>query len=221
MLSQLQNLLENMAMSGGQMSAEQKAQTQALEKLGEMMARQRSLMDKTFREKQANDEALRAPRPSPLKGEQEKLSDELTSIIKQAAGQDPEAAKALRRAQDAMDEASDKLGSGQLGAAGDNQQQALDEMRKGGEAIAKQLLQQMAGQGQMMPGDGPGMGEDEDPFGRPRSSFGPSFGDSVKVPDKLDIQKAREILEELQRRAAERGRPVYELEYIERLLRRF
>jgi hypothetical protein len=43
----------------------------------------------------------------------------------------------------------------------------------------------------------------------------------VKVPDKLDIQKAREILEELQRRAAERGRPLNELEYIDRLLRRF
>lgn len=221
MLSQLQNVLENMAMGGGQMSGEQKAQTQALEKLGEMMARQRSLMDKTFREKQANDEAFRPPRPSPLKGEQEKLSDELTAIIKQASGQDAETTKALRRAQDAMDDASDQLGSGQLGDAGDSQQKALDEMRKGGEAIAKQLLQQMAGQGQMMPGDGPGMGEDEDPFGRPRSSYGPSFGDSVKVPDKLDIQKAREILEELQRRAAERGRPIYELEYIERLLRRF
>ena len=221
MLSQLQNLLENMAMSGGTQSAESKASTEALEKLGEMMARQRSLMDKTFREKQENDEAMRPARPSPLKGDQEKLSDALTSIIKQAGSQDPEAAKALRRAQDAMDEASDKLGSGQLGSAGDSQQQALDEMRKGGEAIAKQLLQQMAGQGQMMPGDGAGAGENEDPFGRPRSSFGPSFGDSVKVPTKGDIQKAREILEELQRRAAERGRPNYELEYIERLLRRF
>jgi hypothetical protein len=43
----------------------------------------------------------------------------------------------------------------------------------------------------------------------------------VKVPDKTDIQRAREILEELQRRAAERGRPDAELEYIDRLLRRF
>jgi hypothetical protein len=144
----------------------------------------------------------------------------LSEIIKKAGGQDPEGAKALTRAQDAMDQATDQLGTGELGSAGDSQQQALDEMRKGGEALAKQLLQQMAGQGTGT-GDGQGAGENEDPFGRPRSSFGPSFGDSVKVPDKIDIQKAREILEELQRRAAERGRPVPELEYIERLLRRF
>jgi len=221
MLAQLQNLLENLqSPGGGQMSAEQKAQTEALEKLGQIMAQQRGLMDKTFREKQANEEAGARDKPSALKGDQGKLSDELSDIIKKAGGQDPEGAKALMRAQDAMDQATDQLGSGELGSAGDSQQQALDEMRKGGEALAKQLLQQLAGQG-VGTGDGQGAGENEDPFGRPRSSFGPSFGDSVKVPDKMDIQKAREILEELQRRAAERGRPVPELEYIERLLRRF
>jgi len=222
MLAQLQNMLENMqSMGGGQMTAEQKAATQALEKLGSIMARQRSLMDKTFREQQEVEEAPeRQGKPSPLKGEQAKLGDELTQIIKQT-GQADEAAKALTRAQDSMDDATDQLGTGKLGKAGKSQQRALDELRRGGEAIAKQLLQQMAGQGAMMPGEGPGMGENEDPFGRPQSSYGPSFGDSVKVPDKIDMQKAREILEELQRRAAERGRPSYELEYIERLLRRF
>jgi uncharacterized protein (TIGR02302 family) len=222
MLAQLQNMLENMqAQGGGKMTAEQKAATQALEKLGSLMARQRSLMDKTFREQQDVEEAPeRQGKPSALKGDQSKLGDELTQIIKQA-GQTDEAARALTRAQDSMDDATDQLGTGKLGQAGKSQQKALDELRRGGEAIAKQLLQQMAGQGATMPGEGPGMGENEDPFGRPQSSYGPAFGDSVKVPDKIDIQKAREILEELQRRAAERGRPVYELEYIERLLRRF
>jgi hypothetical protein len=222
MLAQLQNLLENMqAMGAGKMTPQQKAATEALEKLGSIIARQRSLMDKTFREKRANDETLdHSPKPSPLKGEQEALSDELTPIIKQATG-DEEGAKALTRAQDAMDDAADRLGEGELGSAGDAQQRAIDELRKGGEAIAQQLLQQMAGQGAVLPGDGAGAGEDEDPFGRPRSTYGPSYGDSVKVPDKMDIQKAREILEELQRRASERGRPIPELEYIERLLRRF
>jgi hypothetical protein len=162
-------------------------------------------------------------KPSPLKSEQEKLSDELTSIIKQAGqGQGKsEASEALKRAQDSMDDASDRLGTGTLGSAGESQQKAIDELRKGGEAIAKQLIQQMAGQGGGQPSDGMGAGENEDPFGRPQASYGPAYGNSVKVPDKFDIQKAREILEELQRRAAERGRPVPELEYIDRLLRRF
>ncbi len=223
MLAQLQNMLENLRTPGGQMSAEQKAATEALEKLGEMIGRQRSLMDKTFREQQEAEETLgRDGKPSPLKPEQDKLSDELTAIIKKAGGQDEEAMKALTRAQDAMDEASDQLGNGKLGRAGESQQTAIDEMRRGGEAMAKQLLQQMAGQGANMPGGGGvGGGMNEDPFGRPQSSDGRSLGSSVKVPTKGDIQKAREILEELQRRAAERGRPMPELEYIERLLRRF
>jgi hypothetical protein len=223
MLSQLQNMLENMqAMGAGQMSPEQKAAADALEKLGSMIAQQRSLMDKTFREQHAGEEApARAGKPSPLKGEQEKLSDQLTPVMKKA-GQGEQIASALRRAQDAMDQAAEDLGNGKLGAAGESQQKAIDELRRGGEAAAKELLQQMAGQGAMTPGQGgPGAGENEDPFGRPQSSFGPSFGDSVKVPDKLNIQRAREILEELQRRAAERGRPVNELEYIDRLLQRF
>lgn len=222
MLSQLQNLLENMqAMGQGQMSPEQKSATDALEKLGAMIARQRSLMDKTFRESQANDEAGRPNKPSALKNDQAKLSDELTSIIKQTKQKADETARALTRAQDAMDQATDELGSGKLGSAGEAQQRALDELRKGGEAIAKQLIQQMQAQGAMGQGQGMGQGENEDPFGRPQASYGPSFGGSVKVPDKIDIQKAREILEELQRRAGERGRPTNELEYIDRLLRRF
>lgn len=222
MLSQLQNLLENMqAMGQGQMSPEQKSATDALEKLGSMIARQRALMDKTFRENQANDEAGKPNKPSALKSDQAKLSDELTAIIKQTKQGAEETSRALTRAQDAMDEAADQLGSGKLGSAGGNQQKAIDELRKGGEAIAKQLIQQMQAQGAMGPGQGMGQGENEDPFGRPQASYGPSFGGSVKVPDKINIQKAREILEELQRRAGERGRPMNELEYIDRLLRRF
>lgn len=219
LLSQLQDMLENMQMAGGgQMTGEQKSATESLEKLGQMIGRQRALMDKTFREQQ---QALESgvKKPSGLKSEQEKLSNELSAMMKKAGP--GEMGQALRRAQDAMDDAADKLANGELGSAGENQQKAIDELRKGGEAVAKQLLQQMQAQGAVGPGQGIGQGENEDPFGRPQASYGQSFGGSVKVPDKLDIQKAREILEELQRRAAERGRPLNELEYIDRLLRRF
>ncbi len=219
LLAQLQDMLENLQVAGGgQMTGEQKSATEALEKLGQMIAKQRALMDKTFREQQ---QALESgvKKPSGLKGEQEKLSDELSAMMKKAGPGDT--AQALKRAQDAMDEAAGKLASGELGEAGADQQKAIDELRKGGEAVAKQLLQQMQAQGAIGPGQGIGSGENEDPFGRPQASYGQSFGGTVKVPDKLDIQKAREILEELQRRAAERGRPLNELEYIDRLLRRF
>jgi hypothetical protein len=43
----------------------------------------------------------------------------------------------------------------------------------------------------------------------------------VKVPNAGEAQRARAILEEIRRRAAERGRPPEELDYLDRLLRRF
>ena len=55
----------------------------------------------------------------------------------------------------------------------------------------------------------------------PSGRKGPDLGTSVKVPDEIDMQRAREILEELRRRMGEPTRPQSELDYIERLLRRF
>ena len=43
----------------------------------------------------------------------------------------------------------------------------------------------------------------------------------VQVPDQGDLQRAREILEELFRRSGERFRTPEELDYLNRLLRRF
>ncbi|MGE3652033.1 MAG: DUF4175 family protein [Reyranellaceae bacterium] len=41
------------------------------------------------------------------------------------------------------------------------------------------------------------------------------------MPDRLDRQRARDILEELRRRAGDAQRPKEELDYIDRLLRQF
>ena len=61
-----------------------------------------------------------------------------------------------------------------------------------------------------------------DPMGRPpQRTDGSDPGVGVKVPDQIDIQRAREILEELRRRIGETTRPPIELEYLERLLKRF
>ena len=220
-LSELLNLLESVQTSrAGRMSPQQVQATQALEQLGKIMTRQREVMDETFREQQDNG-GMDTKKPSALKTQQETLGRDLEPVIKQMS-QDPEMASALKRAQDAMDSASDSLGTGDQGPAMKSQQRAIDSLRKGGQALAQQLMQQMTGAGAMMEGStGASGGDNEDPFGRPQSSSGNTVGTSVKVPDKTDIQRAREILEELQRRAAERGRPDAELEYIDRLLRRF
>jgi hypothetical protein len=46
-------------------------------------------------------------------------------------------------------------------------------------------------------------------------------GGTVKLPDQSDLARAREILEELRRRAGEANRAQQELEYIDRLLKQF
>jgi hypothetical protein len=45
--------------------------------------------------------------------------------------------------------------------------------------------------------------------------------DNVQIPEEADLQRARQILDELRRRAGEFGRPEIERDYIDRLLRQF
>ena len=61
----------------------------------------------------------------------------------------------------------------------------------------------------------------EDPLGRQSGAKGSNFGSGVKVPMESDLQRAREILQELRKRAADRNRPKEELDYIDRLLKLF
>jgi len=67
----------------------------------------------------------------------------------------------------------------------------------------------------------PGSGGGGDIFGRsPGGARGLGVGE-VELPEQGELRRAGEILEELRRRAGERSRPEAELDYIERLLRRF
>jgi len=59
-----------------------------------------------------------------------------------------------------------------------------------------------------------------DPAGRPEAN-GPIDNGSVKIPTERETQRAREILDELRKRSGETGRPKPELDYLERLLKRF
>ena len=63
--------------------------------------------------------------------------------------------------------------------------------------------------------------QDRDPAGRPLNGLGGLDGRDVSIPQASDVQRSREILDELIRRAGERFRPLIERDYIERLLRRF
>jgi DNA anti-recombination protein RmuC len=121
----------------------------------------------------------------------------------------------LDGAEQAMREAEQALQSGDLDRAGQAEQRALEQLRQGAQSMAEQMLRQMPQQ------FGRAADAPLDPLGRPQHTEGPDLGTSVKVPDEIDVQRAREILEELRRRLGEPSRPLLELDYIERLLRRF
>lgn len=132
----------------------------------------------------------------------------------QGQGQgDDTARQRLQDAERAMGRAGDALGDEQLDEATGQETRALNALRQGTRAMAEQMMSQKAGR--------PGRGQaSRDPFGR-QSRGQNDPGDSVKVPEEIDIQRAREILDELRRRAGEQSRPALELDYIERLIKRF
>ena len=66
-------------------------------------------------------------------------------------------------------------------------------------------------------------GQGRDPLGR-RTREAPGAqdnGSDTRVPDQAEMLRSRRLQDELRRRGAERERPPAELDYIERLLRRF
>lgn len=146
---------------------------------------------------------------------QRALRDELDQLQRGLDELGMGSSEQLNAAREAMENAEKALGDKDLDTATDEQARALDQMRKGAQEMAQQMLQNMP-QRYGQNGDTP-----RDPLGRPQRSQGPDMGSSVKVPDEIDRQRAREILEELRRRIGEQTRPPTELDYIERLLRRF
>jgi uncharacterized protein (TIGR02302 family) len=138
--------------------------------------------------------------------------DQLKKELEQMGSGDPDK---LGNAQDSMSNAEDALKQNDLDEAGNQQGQALEQMRESAQKMAEQMqqnAQQRLGRG----GNSP-----RDPLGRPQRAQGPDLGTSVKVPDAIDAQRAREILEELRKRSGDSLRPQDELDYIDRLLKRF
>ncbi len=150
-----------------------------------------------------------------LKEQQDALGKQLGELNKGLESMGIKPGKGFGDAKREMDGASGALGKGQGEQAVGNQGRALQALREG----AQDMMNQMQGQGQ-----GPGMGVPQygqngrDPLGRRQQNLGPEFGDQVKVPDEIDSQRARQILEEIRRRLGDSLSPEAERQYLERLL---
>lgn len=240
LLSQLQNMLENLRMArpgemqpGGSGGAQQMMQS-----LEELMRRQQGLLDRSFQAQRQGGEHNPTNRPGgpqdampPMgglgaaAGQQEALRRMLGDLMRRLGEGSGEIPQPLGRAERAMHDATGALQQGEAGAAIGPQTEALDQLQQGAREIARQL-QQRLGNAWGLRGKGstasqrPAEWDMRDPFGRPSGDGLYDEGD-VKIPDTGTMQKSRQILDELRRRAGERSRPAIELDYIDRLLKRF
>jgi hypothetical protein len=216
----------------------------------EMMRRQQQLLDRSFRAQQGQQGRQGQPgqegEPGQMgqRGQQGGEEQDGSADMGEAAGQQ----EALRhmlgemmrrlgdalgdipdpmgRAERAMRDATGALREGQPSQAIGPQTDALDQLQQAARDLA-QKMQRSLGEALGNPeelgtGDnGHGDRVDRDPLGRPLSNNGTFDQGDVKIPDQNTLQKARDILDELRRRAGERFRPEIELDYIDRLLKRF
>src|SRR4051812_24272031 len=268
LLSQLQNMLENLRTARpGQQQREGNQAQQMMRGLQDMMRRQQQLLDRSFRAQRQQDQQQRMgqqqrgpqqrgqqqPRqqqPGQQPGESEPgdqqdaagdggdMGDEagqqdalrrmLGEMMRQLGDGMGDIPDPFGRAERAMRDATGALQRSQPGDAIGPQTEALDQLQQAARDFAQQL-QQRLGTGFGQPNEGEvgandrGAGDrlERDPFGRPLSNSGTYDQGDVKIPDENILQKSRQILDELRRRAGERSRPPIELDYIERLLRRF
>lgn len=158
-----------------------------------------------------------------LQQQQQALRKQLEQMQKDLEGMGMQPSEGFGEAGEAMGEAEGNLGGGQPGDALGDQGRALQALRQGAQDMMNQMMQAMGqqpgtGQNPGPYGQGSSGPDDRDPLGRPRASNGPDFGNRVKVPDEIDIQRAREILDAIRERLGDRLSPEIEKQYLERLL---
>lgn len=219
-LAQLAELLRNMqimAGGSGQGQAESalgRALREALEELGEVIGEQRGLTDETYEQSRSGDlaEGREGEEGRALAERQDGLRERLGQLLDNMPdGMSEEGERAFDEAARQMDEASRALQRGDGEGALAAQDEALSALREGAADTAERLQaeNEANGRGQA----------DRDPLGR--EADGGGTGGDTEVPSEMERQRARDILEELRRRAGDGSLTPEERAYIERLLDRF
>jgi uncharacterized protein (TIGR02302 family) len=240
LLNELQNMLENlqngMPQFGQMQDGGQMAQT--LNQLHDMIQQQEDLMNQTYRAQrglnpQGNGDQQQQQQMTPeeleqalkqLQEGQQALQDQLGQMLGDMQGMGAPSNGKLGQALDEMGQAAGNLGQGQPGQAVGNQGNALEAMRQGMQGLAQQMangMQRGNGMSMGLRGGNNGNFNNQDPLGRPQRQAGTDLGTTVKVPDEIDTQRAREILDAIRQRLGELGRPLLERDYLERLLDQF
>ncbi len=230
LLSQLREMLENMqaGLMSQQFADNEFGAWQMMEQLDSMMRRQQELLDRSYQRSQQGDPQSGEEQSRQLQenladaGRQENLRRELGRMMRELADMLNGMPRPLGRAEQAMRDARAALEQGQPGQAVDPQTRAVDQLQQGMQGMAEQIIEQMSDTAQRGSGQtGVKPGQGRDPLGRRWGSGNRETIEGVQIPDQMDIQRAREILRELRIRRGDRNRSLDELQYIDRLLRRF
>lgn len=157
-------------------------------------------------------------RQQALRNQLEQLQKRLQQTGQGEKGLD-EAGQAMQQAEKALRQGSQQGNSAAVGAQG----RALEALRRGAEQLSQRM--QAEGKGNGQGSQGSPQAEQEggtDPLGRPMGgdpAFNPySRYDPMGIPA---AERAQHVLEELRRRLSDPARPREEMEYLERLLRRY
>jgi uncharacterized protein (TIGR02302 family) len=225
---------------------QQSEMREQMNRLGEIMRRQQEMMNETFRmDQMQRDQQQRGQNREQQRGEQGEgqepgqggmtpeefaeamrqlqegqgqLQQELQDFAQGLEGMGIQPGEGFGEAGEAMGEAEGSLGQGDGGRATGEQGRALEALRRGAQNMMQQMQQAMQGdQGEGQEG-GRQQSSDRDPLGRPRATTGPDLGDSVTVPDEIDVQRARQILDAIRKRLGNALSPELERDYLERLL---
>ncbi|MCO5080405.1 MAG: TIGR02302 family protein [Rhizobiaceae bacterium] len=231
-----------------QQSGQSDQMRQQMNRLGEIMRRQQEMMNETFglgqqrRGQQQRGQQGQNGEPQPgengqgqqpgsgmapeefaealkqLQQGQGQLQQDLQGLMKDLEGMGIQPGEGFGDAGEAMGEAEGALGQGEGDRAVGEQGRALEALRRGAQNMMQQMMQAMQGDQGGSENGGRQQNADRDPLGRPRATTGPDFGESVKVPDEIDIQRARQILEAIRKRLGNALSPEIERDYLERLL---
>ncbi|MEK9673361.1 MAG: TIGR02302 family protein [Rhodospirillaceae bacterium] len=156
-------------------------------------------------------------------GQQEALRRALGELMLQMDEMLGNIPEGMGKAERAMRGASRALGEGTPSEATPRQTEALEHLQQSQKQMQQQMAQQFGPMLGLRPGQqGPNQRRGEDPFGRGSGgAFGAAVDGDVDVPSRMEMRRAREILEELRRRAGQQDRPAPERDYIDRLLKQF
>lgn len=222
MLSRLQEMLESLqsgALAGESQEGENEA-AELMKQLQKLTQQQQDLLDRTFRDAQSAESGAPVPDMEGQSAEQESLRQSLGDIMRQFGELTGDIPQQLGNAERAMNDAVGALEQDQPGPAAEAQARALDELMQGAEAMTRMLAQRFGGR----PGRGGAdqlLGQNPDGAAETQPGSGIIDTGDVKIPDEADLQRARQILDELRRRSSEQFRPKYERDYLRRLLDRF